>query len=186
MNEFTLQFRASEIPALADRYMPALCKKDEEAFDAAARIRTRAGRHTKETLDDLEVIMRWKSRLGLHHFKFNSAEEVYESLDLAMDVEQERSAIAVLCGLDGVAVPMASAIMTVLQEPDDERFTIIDFRALEALGTKMDSPTLAYYLEYLDFLHALKEETGYSLRTIDRALWQWSLEHSNAPIAGVA
>lgn len=177
-NGFELQFPRAEIPALAERYMKTQGNKDAAAFNAGARIRARKGHHTEDTLKDLDTIMRWKSHLGLHHFTSNTPEEIFEALDFAMDTEQERTAMGILCGLDGVAAPMASAILTALQEPDDERFTIIDFRALQALGTKMDNPSVGYYLDYLDELWKLKEATGHSLRTIDRANWQWSVEQS--------
>lgn len=182
MTEFKLQFDESEIPALAARYEAALGTQDAEAFARAAKIVARKGAHTKETLTDLLEIMRWKSHLGLHHFKFNTDEEVFEALDIAVDVEHERTAIAVLCGLEGFGVPMASAVLTALQgSSDDERFTIIDWRALEALGRGSESVTLPLYLEYLDYIFELKERTGHSLRVIDRALWQWSLEHGKKP-----
>ena len=43
------------------------------------------------------------------------------------------------------------------------------------LRVEMESPPLWFYLEYLDYCFELKERTGHSLRTIDRALWQWSV-----------
>jgi hypothetical protein len=184
MSQFKLQFDISEIPALAARYEMTLGHLDSEAFARAANIVARKGKHTKETLADLVEVMRWKSHLGLHHFKFNTDEEVFEALDIAMDTEHERTAIAVLCGLEGFGVPMASAVLTALQgNSDDERFTIIDWRALEALGRTNETITLPLYLDYLDFIFELKERTGYSLRMIDRALWQWSFEHWKEPKA---
>lgn len=184
MTDFTLQFDVSDIPSLAARYEEALGLLDDQAFARAANIVARKGAHTKETLVDLLEVMRWKSRLGLHHFKFNTDEEVFEALDIAMDTEHERTAIAVLCGLEGFGVPMASAVLTALQgHSDDERFTIIDWRALEALGCKNETITLPLYLDYLDFIFEIKERTGYSLRMIDRALWQWSFERGEPKAA---
>lgn len=184
MSEFKLLFDISEIPALAARYEEALGRLDNEAFASAANIVARKGAHTKATIEDLLVVMRWKSQRSLGHLRYNTDEEIFEALDIAMDTEHERTAIAVLCGLEGFGVPMASAVLTALQgHSDDERFTIIDWRALEAIGRSNESITLPLYLDYLDFIFDLKERTGYSLRMIDRALWQWSFEHPKEPKA---
>jgi len=177
MTDFMLQFPATDIPKLAGRYEKTLGHLDDAAFARAKKIVDREAINTKETLEDLLEVMRWKSHLGLHHFRFNTDEEVFEALDFALGAEHERTAIAVLCGLEGIGVPMASAILTALQGyTDDERFTVIDWRALEALGIETDSVTLPFYLEYLDYLFEMKNSTGYGLRMIDRALWQWSFE----------
>jgi len=178
MSEFKLQFDISEIPALAERYEKAIGNLDEQAFKHAANIVARKGAHTKETLVDLLEVMRWKSQRALNLLHNNTEDEIFEALDIALDTEHERTAIAVLCGLEGFGVPMASAVLTALHSSfDPDRFTIIDWRALEALGCKDETITLPLYLDYLDFIFDLKERTGHSLRVIDRALWQWSLEH---------
>ena len=55
-------------------------------------------------------------------------------------------------------------------------------RALHALGHKPRStyPT-SYWLAYLAACRALASQHGVSLRTLDKALWQWSKEQS-APL----
>ncbi len=180
---FKLQFPASEMLALAARYEQKYGEADAVAFAAAQRIVKRTGAHGSETIVDLLAVMRWKSHRALGHLRGNSDEEIYEALDMALDTEHERSAIAVLDGLDGVGVAMASAIRTALQgDSEDERFTVIDVRALESLGVKTGSVTVGLYLEYLDEIFRIKEETGYSLRMIDRALWQWSYERALEPV----
>jgi hypothetical protein len=89
-----------------------------------------------------------------------------------MDAKTERAAIAVLTGLNGVQVPVASAILTAIHP---ERFTIIDFRALQALNAAQPI-TLDFYLDYLDECRRLAKANNVDLRTLDRALWQWSKE----------
>ena len=85
----------------------------------------------------------------------------------------ERAAIAVLLGLQGVHVPVASAILTAI---DPERYTVIDFRALEALGSKSKDRSVNFYLVYLHACRQLAEEHQVTLRRLDRALWHWSSE----------
>jgi hypothetical protein len=80
--------------------------------------------------------------------------------------------------VEGIAVPIASAILTVCY-PD--RFTVLDYRAWDALRevgrvrratvpTDVDS----YFREYLPACTQLSHELGMSLRDLDRALWGWS------------
>jgi hypothetical protein len=92
-------------------------------------------------------------------------------LRLAVSATTDRAAVAVLVGLRGIDVSVASAILAAIY-PD--RFTIIDYRALEALGVKRLSPGVEFYLEYLHYCRRLGSEHGVSLRDLDRALWQWS------------
>jgi hypothetical protein len=49
----------------------------------------------------------------------------------------------VLMGLSGVGLPMASAILTAI---DQDRYTVIDYRALQALGASEVDPDLNFYL----------------------------------------
>jgi hypothetical protein len=85
--------------------------------------------------------------------------------------------VAVLCGLRGVEIPVASAILTAI---DPERYTIIDFRALESLGVKSSWHTVDSYLAYLEQCRELARQNTVSLRELDRALWQWSKEQPSS------
>jgi hypothetical protein len=96
-------------------------------------------------------------------------------LRLAVSARTERASVAVLKGLHGVDVPVATAILTAI---DQDRYTVIDVRALESLGVKIPFPTIDDYLEYLLYCKSKAAEWGVSLRTLDRALWQWSKKRS--------
>jgi hypothetical protein len=78
-----------------------------------------------------------------------------------------------------VEVPVASAIMTAI---NPERFTIIDFRALESLGitNRQAYYTIDFFIDYLRFCRGLASQHRVGLRTLDRALWQWSKEKAKA------
>lgn len=56
------------------------------------------------------------------------------------------------------------------------RYTVIDFRALEALGSDSTDRSVNFYLAYLDFCRLLAKAHRIKLRDLDRALWQWSYE----------
>jgi hypothetical protein len=104
----------------------------------------------------------------------NSDEEIADALRLAVSAKTERAAIAVLRGLQGVDAPVASAILTAI---NPEHYTVIDFRALQALGSKSKDRSVNFYLAYLTRCGQLAKTHHVTLRDFDRALWQWSKTH---------
>jgi hypothetical protein len=87
------------------------------------------------TRANLEIIFRWKTgSRGISRLARNSDEEVRDAPEPAINANNariERASVAVLCGLSGVGIPVASAILICI---DPLRYTILDFRALEAPG----------------------------------------------------
>jgi hypothetical protein len=139
-------------------------------FDAAGRSILK-GDYSRQHFD---TIFKWKTRnRGKSRPQKNKTITIKRTLKLAVDnVGVPSIALKSLVGLQGVGVPVASAIMTAIFP---ERFTIIDFRALEALGAKrFSTSSINRYLEYVSFCVALSVEWGMSLRELDRALWKWS------------
>src|SRR6185437_5860947 len=121
---FDLQFDRKEIPIYAARYDSA---GDNKAMDAGQRIAN--GDYAKA---NVEAIFKWKTNgRGISRLLRNSQEDISDALKLAIEAKTDRAAVAVLVGLQGVDVPVASAILTVVNQ---EKFTVIDFRALAALG----------------------------------------------------
>lgn len=166
MTQFKLRFDPSLIPELAGRYS---FEEDTGALDAGKRVRE--GQNNRA---NLETIFEWKTKgRGRSRLLKNTDKEIADALNLAFVAKTDRAAVAVLTGLSGVGVPVASAILTAIYH---ERFTIIDFRALEALSVDNAVITIDFYLKYLVFCRQLAHENNVSLRTLDRALWQWSKE----------
>jgi hypothetical protein len=138
---------------------------------AGERIRSGTGNRA-----DFEAIVKWKTNdRGKSRPSKNTDQEIEDALRLAIAAKTERAAIAVLLGLQGVHVPVASAILTMI---NPQKYTVIDYRALEALGTDSKDRTINFYLEYLNACRQLAKTHGVSLRDLDRALWQWSKERS--------
>ena len=162
-----LMFRMEKIEYWAGKY--GYRKEDTVAFEAGSRIR--GGDYSRE---NLEKIVEWKSERRKALIGNNTDEEICDALTLALAAKEPRSALAVLIGLSGVALPMASAIMTAIDDRD--RFTIVDWRALEALGEPdADYSRMTLYLhEYLPTCQRIASDAGVSLRTLDKALWAWS------------
>lgn len=168
VENFRLQFKPTEIAQLAKRYGP---EGDNDALAAGRRVR--GGEYTRKNLAE---IYEWKTGgRGRGRLERNSDKEIADALSLAVSAKTERAAVAVLLGLHGVLVPVASAVLTAI---DPTRYTVLDFRALEALGNNSADRTVNFYLEYLDFCPQLAKLHHVKLRDLDRALWQWSLEQS--------
>ena len=93
------------------------------------------------------------------------------------------TAVNALTELHGIDIVLASAVLAAIFP---ERYTVLDFRTLEALGHARHD--IRFYEEYLAFCKRLAESNIVTpqselpaptpLRTIDRALWEWSRSHT--------
>jgi hypothetical protein len=93
----------------------------------------------------------------------------------ALATPSERLRIEVLTLLCGVKWPTASVI---LHFCSTDRYPILDFRALWSLNVNVPK---AYgfdlWWEYTQFCRRMADEAHVSMRTLDRALWQFSKEN---------
>jgi hypothetical protein len=169
MAHFELQFPASEIAALAERFgyqddSPLL------ALGAAARAR---GYYTRREF--IEVCA-WKTPRSRPRVAANSGRAVISRTGRALAAGDESERITPLLELQGVGVPTASTLLYVAF-PDD--YPILDVRALESLGVKSRSTyTLSFWAQYLDACRELARLHGVSIRILDKTLWQYSQERS--------
>ena len=171
MPRLKLQFDPKKLSDYAGSYN---ANDDEKALKAGQRIAD--GNLTYENLSE---IFEWKTKgRGRSRIERNKDrdKEIEEILRIALTAKYPRTKIAVLTGLDGVGVPVASAILTAI---DPENYTIIDYRALEALGTGTKDRSVNFYLQYLDRCRELATAYKIRLRDFDHALWKWSEEQSN-------
>jgi hypothetical protein len=166
------QLKVDDITYWAERYLEYDKGADDKAFEAARRIH--GGDWSRP---NLEVIVAWKSRRRIRLIADNSDSEIADALRLALIANEPRSAFGVLMGLTGVAVPMASAILTAIDQwKGGDKYTIIDYRALEALSVpEADYYNLNFYLHhYFPACKRMAREKDVTLRRFDRALWAWS------------
>ena len=176
---FQLQPAESELQQLADEYWQKAGEKEHElekaAFEAGEAIR-----NGDYTLANLEAIVRWKSERAVQYLIGNSNEKIRGVLAVAASPESStEAAVKALLELHGVDLPVASAILAAIFP---ERYTVLDYRALEALGHARHD--VRFYEEYLDYCKRLAESNIVNaqgdlpaptpLRTLDRALWEWS------------
>jgi hypothetical protein len=99
---------------------------------------------------------------------------VREVTRIALETTIEKLKVRVLLLLAGVSWPTASVI---LHFCDRGRYPILDFRALWSVGVaRAPSYTFSLWWEYTCFVRNISDRTGLPMRTIDRALWQYSKE----------
>jgi hypothetical protein len=169
MVRFELQFPASEIGALAARFG----YQDDRRllmFGAAARVR---GYYTRREF--IEVCS-WKTPRSRPRVAANSRHAVTSRTGWALAAGDESERITPLLALQGVGVPTASTLLY-FAFPDD--YPILDVRALESLGVKSRSTyTLSFWAQYLNACRELARAHEVSMRTLDKALWQYSKERS--------
>ena len=180
---FQLQPAETELQQLAEQYWQETGDKEHEleqaAFEAGEAIR-----NGDFTLANLEAIVRWKSERVVHYLIANSNEKIKQVLSAAAAPgASTETAVKALLELHGVDIPVASAILAAIYP---ERYTVLDFRALEALGHARHD--VRFYEEYVEFCKRLAESNIVQpqsnlpaptpLRALDRALWEWSRIHS--------
>jgi len=180
---FQLQPAEADLQQLAEEYWQKAGQKEHElekaAFEAGESIRK-----GETTLANLEAIVRWKSERAVHYLIGNSNEKIRRALVVAASPESSTdAAVKALLELHGVDLPIASAILAAIFP---ERYTVLDYRCLEALGHARHD--VHFYEEYLAFCKRLAEsnivqpQSGLPgptpLRALDRALWEWSRSHT--------
>ncbi len=173
---FKLQFRPKDIAPYAERYLQNLRPKDQAAKQAfEMELGLKPHTHGYLSRDAFLAICNWKTPRTRKHCRKNSVDYIMEITTTALSTPSERLRIEVLTLLHGVQWPTASAILHFTHK---EPYPILDFRALEALGVRRDSLSydFALWWDYTQFCRNLADQEGVSMRTLDRALWQFSKE----------
>lgn len=183
MAYFELQAAEVDLQQLAKQYWQKIGEKEQQlerdAFEAGEAIRD-----GDYSLGNLETIVRWKSERVVHYLIANSEAQIKKVLAVAASPETStRGAINALTELHGIDLPIASAILAAI---DPERYTVLDFRALEALGHARHN--VEFYVEFLAFCKHLADcgviqpqpdlPGPTTLHALERALWEWSRSSS--------
>ena len=180
---FQLQPAEAELQDLAEQYWQTTGEKEHElekaAFEAGEAIR-----NGDYSLANLEAIVRWKSERAVQVLIGNSNDKIRRALAVATSREAStEAAVKALLDLHGIDIALASAVLAAIFP---ERYTVLDYRTLEALGHARHD--VRFYEEYLAFCKRLAESNivrpqselpaPTPLRTLDRALWEWSRSHA--------
>lgn len=179
MAPFELQPDESELQQYAEQCWRKAGEREHE-LETAAYAAGKAIRNGEYSLTHLEDIVRWKSERVVHYLIANGEAKIRQVLAVAASpASSTRQAVEALMELRGVDLPIASAILAAI---DPERYNVLDFRTLEALGHARHD--VEFYAEYVAFCRRLAERGlvkpqsdlpgATPLHALERALWEWS------------
>lgn len=176
-----LQFSKSRIPSLAEGFweyfeerFPEHAAREKKLID----MRDEVSGQKYLTKDILQEVATWKSTRRVALIEKNSENDVREITGYALQSESERVRWGVLTCLAGVGFPTATVILHFFHK---DPYPILDWRAAESVGEiNTYSYSFEFWQEYVTFCrnHAKKKNqqmpTFDQMRTLDRALWQYS------------
>jgi len=173
--DFNLRFPIDQLADFADLYNQKNKYRDQESSivnELGPKARTN-GYLTKK--DFLEICC-WKSTRPKKWAEQNSEEFIKEISTIALSAHSEKIHIGILTLLQGVLYPTASAILHIVHK---KPYPILDFRALWSLGLdKLPYDyTYKFWINYTTTCRELAKFSGLSMRTVDRALWQYSADN---------
>lgn len=123
----------------------------------------------------------WKSKRPKRHYENskNTDEFVKSITSLAFNTSNEKEKIESLLsinnGIKGVSWPVAS---TILHFAFPDLYPIMDFRVIWSLGIeKPKSYDFQFWTEYCNKVRAIAGKFNQSIRTVDKALWEYSKEY---------
>ena len=164
-----LRFKKSEIGHLASRYEYQL--SDAELVKLKPIVISR-GHLTK---NELEKIAKWKAPRSSGHTRNNDKDYVTEITRFAFASNHERVRIESLKLLDGVSWSTATVILHFFHS---DPYPILDFRAIWSLSLEQPSQyTFNFWWTYVEFCRKLAKGARVDMRTLDKALWQYSKEN---------
>lgn len=127
----------------------------------------------------------WKSRRPKKRYNLNSEEQIINVTKLAFLEKDEETKINILKLLDGVLIPTASALLSVVN-PED--YPIIDKRCVQSLQDlkliKWKIINNKNWLLYLSIIRNLSKELNLTCREIEKGLFAYNrikldLEYKN-------
>jgi hypothetical protein len=172
------------VPVLRPRYatLEALLRAElvrQEHPATAALVRELGDVRARGTFTRAEFarMCRWKSPRAQHLWRANSASRIRAVSRAMLATRSERRRMELLTSLRGVGVPIASAILTLL---DPRRYGVLDIRCWQLLfatrsvasNRRGQAFTLAQWLEYLGALRLYARRLNVPARTIEYTLFE--------------
>lgn len=168
-------------PDQVSRWASRFDDPDEAPLASEALRRIRRERRLRKP--DLIALARWKTPRSRHRVASNPEAFVEAVTRFALTTTDEKLRIVELTRLAGVGWPTASVILHFCHQ---DPYPILDVRALWSLGVEKPRSRHGFDL-WWTFTRAcrrLARRAGCSMRTLDRALWQYSKE-KQAPTLSV-
>ena len=125
---------------------------------------------------ELQAICRWKSPRAIRHIRDNSPKQVRAATRTALATRSEQERLRALTRLKGVSVPMASAVLTLL---NPRRYGVLDIRVwqlLHEVGTvKTNAAGVGFssenWYQFLDIIRYFSRKLRVKARDVERTLF---------------
>ena len=129
------------------------------------------------TKGELERVCRWKSARAIQLIRANTHHSIRNATRAALSTRNERTRLEALTGLRGVSIPMASAILMLL---NPKRYGVIDIRVWQVLhhvGAVEENPRgtnfrVSQWMTFLAIVRASAAELGVTARSVERTLFK--------------
>lgn len=169
---FKLRFPQRDIKTWASRYQVPV--EENRLIDVEVpKVRSRGHIARSQFLR----LCRWKTPRSAPACRRNSESLVIEATRVALGARSEELKIGALRVLAGVEWPTASVILHLC---DRAPYPILDVRALWSVGiSPPPSYSFAFWWSYTEFVRSIARRSGCTMRDVDRALWQYSMERQN-------
>lgn len=173
------------IERLLDRRLRKKPDPAQDLIDELSHIKNQAYFEKPEFLR----MCSWKSPRPRRFYESNSDAEIRRVSNKLFSEECEKSKIELLTGLRGVAIPTASAILT-LTNPSD--YGVIDIRAWQLLylyGKVTSRPSgtgfsIDNWIEYLQRLRFWAQKFGVTARDVEIVLFDYHKEKQQETLYG--
>ena len=153
-----------------------LSAAEDDATEALTRRLRVVRRRRYLTPSELEAVCRWKSARAIVHIRANDYHRIRRATGAAFATRNEQVRLESLLRLKGVSVPMASALLTLV---DPKRYGVIDIRVwqlLYAVGAVTENPrgvgfSVKNWIAFLAILRPLALRLGVTVRDVERTLF---------------
>jgi hypothetical protein len=160
--------------SLSRRQVLDLANRYSYASDAfiTNEIRPSLERRGHLTGEEFQAICKWKTPRSKSRVAQNEGALIEEASRIVFSAREERLRIGTFTLLKGVSYPTSSVFLHFLHQ---DMYPLLDVRTLESLG--MDKPavyTFEFWWEYVLDCRQLAKNLDVDMRTLDKALWQYS------------
>ena len=167
-----LRFCEDEIDFWANRYTahqtPTEKKAEQELIDLKSKIKAQGHLTRKQ----LHKVAHWKSYSSAYWIKTNSKDFVKEITGGALAMKNDWAKLLTLTVIVGVREPIASVILHLY---DENKYPTLDIHALWSVGFKYPKYSYDEWEEYVLFCRDLADHNKKDMRTLDRALYKYSV-----------
>lgn len=166
---FRLRYNEDRISYWADRY--EISEAETQLVEVIGPEARKQGYFSR---DQFLAACHWKTPRTAPRCAENSPRWIQEVTGAALATSSEGLRIEVFTLLRGVSWPTASVLLHIAHA---DPYPIVDFRALWSLQQSVPKQYgFTFWWAYTESCRSLAERAAVDMRTLDRALWQYSKE----------